>query len=50
MTEPELPTPDVPLIIEDLLTQVRQLADYGAPPQAIEEILDNVAALREGRD
>lgn len=46
--ELELPLPDVPLIVEDLLRQARQLADAGAPKQALEEILDHVAALREG--
>ena len=49
MTEPVLPLPDVPLIIEDLLTHAWQLADAGALPDVIEEILDQVAALREGR-
>ena len=49
MTEPVLPLPDVPLIIEDLLVRARQLADAGAHRQAIAEILDHVAALREGR-
>lgn len=49
MTEPALPLPDVPLIVEDLLMQVRQLADAGAPTEVVEEILDHVAALREGR-
>ena len=49
MTEPALPLPDIPLIIEDLLVQAKQLADAGAPHEAIEEILDHVAALREGR-
>ncbi len=49
MSEPELPLPDVPIIVEDLLLQAKQLADSGAPTAAIEEILDQVAALREGR-
>ena len=49
MTEPVRPLPDVPLIIEDLLLQAKQLADAGAPHEAIVEILDHVAALREGR-
>ena len=49
MTEPVRPLPDVPLIIEDLLLQARQLADAGAPCEAIDEILDQVAALRDGR-
>lgn len=49
MTEPELPLPDVPLIVEDLLIEARRLAEAGAPTEVIEEILDQVAALREGR-
>lgn len=49
VTEPALPLRDVPLIIEDLLTHAWQLADAGALPDVIEEILDQVAALREGR-
>ncbi|WP_454227177.1 hypothetical protein [Propioniciclava flava] len=49
VTEPTLPLPDVPLIIEDLLAQAKQLADAGEPREAIEELLDQVAALREGR-
>lgn len=49
MTEPTLPLPDTPLIIEDLLLQAQQLADTGAPHEAIDELLDHVAALREGR-
>ena len=40
---------DVPLIVEDLLCQARQLADSGAPTEAVKAILDHVAALREGR-
>ncbi|MBB1515646.1 hypothetical protein H5398_06605 [Tessaracoccus sp. MC1679] len=50
MSEPRLPLPDVPLIVEDLLIKAKELADSGAPTEAIEEILDRVAALREGRD
>ena len=49
MTGPVLPLPDVPLMMEDLLVRARQLADAGAHREAIEEILDHVAALREGR-
>ena len=49
MTEPVLPLPDVPLIIEDLLVRAKQLADAGASREAIVEILDRVAALRDGR-
>lgn len=49
MSEPELPLPDVPLIVEDLLNKAMQLADSGAPNEVIEEILDHVAALKEGR-
>lgn len=50
MTEPVLPLPDVPLIIEGLLVRAKQLADAGAHREAIEEILDQVAALRDGLD
>ena len=50
MTEPVLPLPDVPLIIEDLLVRAKLLADAGAYREAIEEILDQVAALRDGLD
>ena len=50
MTEPVLPLPDVPLIIEDLLLQAHQLADAGAPCEPLDEILDQVAALRDGLD
>lgn len=50
MSDPELPLPDVPLIVEDLLMQASQLADVVALVEAVEEILDHVAALREGRD
>lgn len=47
--EAEGPLGDVPLIVEDLLCQARQLADSGAPTEAVKAILDHVAALREGR-
>lgn len=50
MSDPELTLPDVPLIVEDLLLQAKRLADAGAPTGVIEEILDHVAAMREGRD
>ena len=50
MSDPELPLPDVPLIVEDLLMKARQLADRGAPTELVEDILDHVAALREGSD
>ncbi|BEH01697.1 hypothetical protein brsh051_09780 [Brooklawnia propionicigenes] len=50
MTEPVLPLPDVPLIIDDLLVRAKQLADAGVRREAIEEILDQVAALRDGLD
>ena len=40
---------DVPLIVEDLLTHAQQLADSRASTQAVQAILDHVAALREGR-
>lgn len=43
-----LPLPDVPLIAEELLLQARRLAFSGAPGAALEAILDQVAALREG--
>lgn len=49
MSDPELPLPDVPLIVEDLLLQAKRLADAGAPTEGIENILEHVAALREGR-
>lgn len=49
VSEPHLLLPDVPLIVEDLLLQARQLADAGAPTEAVKSILDHVAALREGR-
>jgi hypothetical protein len=49
VSDPELPLPDVPLIVEDLLMQASQLAGAGAPNEALEEIFDHVAALREGR-
>lgn len=49
MTECVLTLPDVPLIIEDLLVQAKQLADVGEHRKAIDELLDHVAALREGR-
>ena len=48
MTEPVLPLPDVPLMIEDLLVRAKQLADADARREAIEEILDQVAALPDG--
>lgn len=48
MTELKLPLPDVPLIVEDLLVRANQMADAGAGREAIDEILDHVAALREG--
>ncbi|MHA6522935.1 hypothetical protein [Tessaracoccus sp. G1721] len=47
--EAEGPLADVLLIAEDLLLQARRLADSGAPREAVEAILDQVAALREGR-
>ena len=50
LKEPQLPFPDVPLIVEDLLMQARQLAGTGATIEVVEEILDHVAALREGSD
>lgn len=50
MSEPDLPLPDFPLIVEGLLIEARQVADSGAAPEMIAEILDQVAVLREGRD
>jgi hypothetical protein len=49
VSDSELPLPDVPLIVEDLLMQARQLADADAPTDVVEEILDHVAGLRKGR-
>ena len=49
LREAERPVEDVLLIAEDLLLQARGLADSGAPQEAVEEILENVATLREGR-
>lgn len=49
MIECVIPLPDVPLIVEDLLNRAKQLADAGVATEVIEEILDQVAALREGR-
>ena len=40
---------DVPLIVEDFLCQARQLADSGAPTEAVKAVLDHAAALRDGR-
>lgn len=42
------PLADVLLIAEDLLLQARRLADSGAPTEAVEAILNDVTALREG--
>lgn len=50
MSEPQVPLPDVPLIVEGLLIKAKQLADSSAPTEAVEAILDHAAALREGRD
>lgn len=49
MTESVPPLRDVPLIVEGLLLEAKQLADSGAPTEAVKAILDHVAALREGR-
>lgn len=49
MSQPELPLPDVPLIVEDILMQARQLLDAGAAADVVEAILDQAAALREAR-
>lgn len=48
-SEPDFTPRDLPLIVEDLLVRAKQFADSGAQSEAIEEILDLVAALREGR-
>ena len=48
VSDPETPLPDVLLIVEALLLQAKRLADAGALTAAA-EILDHVAALREGR-
>ncbi len=45
----ELPFPDVPLIVHELLLQAKRLADEGAPTEVIDPVLDQIAALREGR-
>jgi hypothetical protein len=37
-------------MIEDLLVRAKQLADASARREAIEDILDQVAALRDGLD
>ena len=42
MTEPTLPLPDVPLIIEDLLAQAKPLADAGehwSVPEKVEAVI-----------
>lgn len=49
VTAPEPCLRDVPLVVEDLLIQAKRLVDAGAPTDVIEEILEHVAALREGR-
>ena len=49
VSEPGLILSDVPLLVEDLLLQARALVESGAPTEAIEAILEQVAALREGR-
>ena len=49
VTAPETCLRDVPLVVEDLLIEAKQLVDAGAPTEVIEEILDQVDALREGR-
>lgn len=49
VSEAALPLPDVPLIVEEFLMHAKRLVAAGAPTEAIEDILDHVAALREGR-
>lgn len=48
VSEAERPRADVLLIAEDLLLQARRLADSGAPTEAVEAILNDLTALREG--
>ncbi|WP_353080839.1 hypothetical protein [Tessaracoccus lapidicaptus] len=47
--EPGPPLPDLPLLIEGLLIEAKRLVDAGSPTETVEEIVDHVAALREGR-
>ena len=50
VTGTELPLPDLPLVVEDLLVKAKRLVDAGAPTAVVAEILDQVAALRDGLD
>jgi len=50
VSDSDVPLRYVPLIVEGLLMQVRQLADGGARTEAVVEILNHVAAMREGRE
>lgn len=50
VSEPRLRLSDVPLIVDGLLLRAMELANSGAPTEAVEAILDHVTALREGRD
>ena len=50
MSEPDLRLSDVPLIVEGLLLRAMELANSGGPTEAVEAILDHVAALQERRD
>lgn len=45
----DFPLPDVPFIVEDLLSEAKRLSDFGAPTESVAPILDHVAALRKGR-
>lgn len=46
MTDLTLPLLDVPLTVEDLLIRAKALAGAAAAPEAIEEILHQVAVPR----
>lgn len=46
--ELELPIPDLPLVVEDVLLRAMQLADSGVLSEVV-AILDHVVAVREGR-
>ena len=48
MSQPELLLSDVPLFVECLLLEARQLADAGASTEEVEAILDHVVAVRGG--
>lgn len=48
VSEPELPSPDIPLMVEGLLGQARTLVECRAPIETVKAILDHIAVLREG--